>query len=254
MPNSVVYNMDCLLAMREMPDKAFELAIVDPPYGIGAGATSFKNGTSTSAKSYYRDDDWDTELPTAEYFQELRRVSQNQIIWGGNYFLDELGKCRAYLIWDKTIHGNSYADCELAWTSFDAVARIWRRNICEVNADGRIHPTQKPVALYKWLLQNYAKQGDKILDTHLGSGSSRIAAYDLGFDFTGTSWILTIGQHKRLDSQTTRHRERYSHPNPSKSYRNRYSDNFFHFFSIICLQTVDRRLQICDSLAIKAVN
>ena len=168
-----------------MSDNAFDLAIVDPPYGIGAGGKGFINGTSATTKSYYKEVDWDIAPPPKEYFAELRRVSKHQIIWGGNYFLDHLGKCRAFIIWDKTIHGNSYADCEMAWTSMDRVARIFRQNICEVNLDGRIHPTQKSVSLYKWLLQNYAKEGDTILDTHLGSGSSRIAAYDLGFDFTG---------------------------------------------------------------------
>lgn len=184
-PSSITVNQDCLEAMKATPDNFYSLAIVDPPYGIGAGGKGFINGTSATTKSYYKEVDWDIAPPPKEYFVELRRVSKHQIIWGGNYFLDHLGKCRAFIIWDKTIHGNSYADCEMAWTSMDRVARIFRQNICEVNLDGRIHPTQKSVSLYKWLLQNYAKSGDTILDTHLGSGSSRIAAYDLGFDFTG---------------------------------------------------------------------
>ena len=183
---SLVRNIDCMVGMAEFPDKFFDLAIVDPPYGIGAGSVSFKNGTSKSKKEYYRISDWDINKPTHSYFIELFRVSKNQIIWGGNYF-PQLWKsvCRGFIFWDKTIHGNSYADGELAWTSFDVPARYLRENIAQTNIEGRIHPTQKSIKLYKWLLTNYAKPGDKILDTHLGSGSSRIAAHDLGFDFWG---------------------------------------------------------------------
>lgn len=128
---------------------------------------------------------WDDAPPTADYFGELCRVSKHQIIWGGNYF--ELPPTKSWIFWDKDVpRGVSFADGELAWTSYD-------KTLCKVlipysgfrGSEGRIHPTQKPVALYKWLLGKYAKQGDKILDTHLGSGSSRIAAHDMGFDFTG---------------------------------------------------------------------
>jgi site-specific DNA-methyltransferase (adenine-specific) len=183
--NATLYLADCMDFMRGLPDDAFELAIVDPQYGIGAGGTDFKNGTSKSEKSYYKDDNWDTERPPLEYFKELRRVSVNQIIWGGNYFSDLLPPFRCFISWDKTIHGNSYSDCELAWTSFDRVARYYRENIAQTNVEGRIHPTQKSIKLYEWLLNNYAKSGDKILDTHLGSGSSAIAANRLGFEFFG---------------------------------------------------------------------
>ena len=181
---NVAYNRDCLEAMKEMDDNAFELAIVDPPYGIGAGSERFANGNTRHPKTFYRATDWDIK-PDAEYFAELRRVSKNQIIFGGNYFNEFLPSSRGFLIWDKTIYGNTYADCEFAWTSFDASARMFRMNICEITLEGRIHPTQKPVKFYCWILSQYAKQGDRILDTHLGSGSSRIACYDLGFDFTG---------------------------------------------------------------------
>jgi site-specific DNA-methyltransferase (adenine-specific) len=179
------YNEDCLEAMKSIPDKYFDLAIVDPPYGIGAGSVKFINGTSKSEKPYYRQSDWDTKPPSKEYFDELKRVSKNQIIWGGNYFAEHLGNFRCFIFWDKTIHGNSYADGELAWTSFDKVARYYRKNIVEVTRDGRIHPTQKPVSLYAWILNNYAKEGDKILDTHVGSASSLIACHELGYDFIG---------------------------------------------------------------------
>ena len=183
---SEVYNKDCVAGMREYPDKYFDLAIVDPPYGIGAGSVNFKNGTSKTAKDYYKINDWDLNIPDAEYFLELFRVSKNQIIWGGNYMTDHLPPSRCWIFWDKTIHGNSYADGELAWTSFDKVIRYYRQNICQIEVEGfRIHPTQKAIKLYDWILLNYAKEGDKILDTHLGSGSSRIAAYRNGFHFVG---------------------------------------------------------------------
>ena len=171
-------------AMKEMEDNQFDLAIVDPPYGIGAGGEKFKNGTSKTEKKYYKKNDWDIK-PKKEYFIELKRVSKNQIIWGGNYFVEHLTNFRCFIFWDKTIHGNSYADGELAWTSFDQVARYYRKNISQVTIEGRMHPTQKPVTLYEWLLMNYAKEGDKILDTHLGSGSIAIACHNLGFDLTG---------------------------------------------------------------------
>ena len=178
-----LHNLDCMTYMATLPDKAFDLAIVDPPYGIGAGGKSFMNGASKTAHQYTRDLSWDSEPPTEEYFSELRRISNEQIIFGGNYF--SLPPSRCFLIWDKTIHGNSYADCEMMWTSFDAVARIYRKNMVEITLDGRIHPTQKPVKLYEWLLTNYAKPGQRILDTHLGSGSSAIACNNLGFELTG---------------------------------------------------------------------
>lgn len=183
--NIQLFNMDCMEAMKQMPDKSFDLAIVDPPYGIGAGGVDFINGTSKTEKKYYKVNDWDKKRPEPEYFEELKRVSKNQIVFGGNYFADCLGAFRCFVFWDKTIHGNSYADGELCWTSFDQVARYYRKNIAQVNSEGRIHPTQKPETLYAYLLRHYAKPGDKILDTHLGSGSIAIACYDMGFDLTG---------------------------------------------------------------------
>ena len=172
---SEVTNEDCMEGMARYPDKYFDLAIVDPPYGIGieTSGTHFKKNKAKG---------WDNQTPNKDYFKELFRVSKNQIIWGGNYFFDELGNTKTFLIWDKKIAEEmSFAMCELAWTSFKNGAKIFKQTATQIE---RIHPTQKPVALYKWLLSNYAKQGDKILDTHLGSGSSRIAAYEMGFDFT----------------------------------------------------------------------
>ena len=172
-------NCNCMEYMKTLPDKAFDLCICDPPYGIG---DKFKGGASGKMNfNEIVNKAWDT-APSADYFKELFRISENQIIWGGNYF--DLPPTRCFITWDKGISEDfSLAMAELAWTSFDKLAKIFR--LC-VPKDGlRIHPTQKPVALYEWLLTHYAKPGDKILDTHLGSGSSRIAAYNLGFDFVG---------------------------------------------------------------------
>ena len=182
---SVVYNEDCVEGLKRFSDNYFDLAIVDPPYGIGASSVKFINGTSKTVKPYYKENCWDTERPTEQYFNELKRVSKNQIVWGGNYFADYLGAFRCFICWDKTIHGNSYADCELAWTSFDKVARYYRKNIAQVNSEGRIHPTQKPITLYDFVLKEFAEEGNLILDTHVGSGSSRIACAKAGLNFTG---------------------------------------------------------------------
>lgn len=174
--NIKLYNADCMEVMKDIPDKFFELAITDIPYGLGDKLTQ----GGTWANKYKKGDaSWDI-LPSKEYFEELFRVSQNQIIWGGNYA--SLPASRCFLIWDKIAHMDTMADCEFAWTSFDKNAKIFRhvRNTYEK----RIHITQKPVALYKWLLTNYAKQGDKILDTHFGSLSIGIACHDLGFELT----------------------------------------------------------------------
>lgn len=173
---SIVQNMDCMEFMKGYPDKFFELAIVDPPYGIDIN----KSGRLVKEKGWdYKA--WDQGTPDETYFTELKRVSKNQIIWGGNYF--PLSPTKCFLIWDKQQpEGVSFASCEFAWTSFDSVAKTFYKR---PQGDIRIHPTQKPIELYKWLLNCYAKQGDKILDTHLGSGSSRIAAYIMGFNFYG---------------------------------------------------------------------
>jgi site-specific DNA-methyltransferase (adenine-specific) len=192
--NSVVHNSDCLEAMRAMPDNAFDLAIVDVPYGIGISFNDNAGGQTASrkwgnpTKKAYKTGDWDADAPSCEYFAELMRVSRNQIIWGANHFIDRMPYgSPAWIVWDKQTNG-TLADCELAWTSFKTAIRmasfLWN-GFARCEQVERIHIAQKPVALYKWLLQNYAKPGDTILDTHLGSGSSRIAAYDLGFDFVG---------------------------------------------------------------------
>lgn len=194
---SETYNQDCMEAMAEMPDKAFDLAIVDPPYGIGVESWDFTkpNRPELSERiragyQKYVSKVWDSAIPLQEFFTELLRISENQIIWGGNYFTDLLPTSRGWAYWNKGMDyamSTNFSHGELAWTSFDKRLLSFTVSPKSETSGGkyRIHPTQKPVALYKWLLQNYAKPGDKILDTHLGSGSSRIAAYDLGFDFVG---------------------------------------------------------------------
>jgi len=178
--NSTAENIDCMIGMSRYPDKYFELAIVDPPYGLdkrlSSGGGQHKN---SKFRLQYLNQKWDVK-PNAEYFNELFRVSKNQIIWGGNYF--ELPATRGVCAWDKKQMMPTFSRWEYAWTSFDCPAKMFECSEIDIN---KFHPTQKPVKLYKWLLDKYAKQGDKILDTHLGSGSSRIACYDYGFDFIG---------------------------------------------------------------------
>jgi site-specific DNA-methyltransferase (adenine-specific) len=171
-----VTNEDNMALMSRYTDNYFDLAIVDPPYGIDieTSGTYFKQ---------FETKGWDTAIPSKEYFDELKRVSKNQIVWGGNYFLEYLGSTKCFLIWDKMIgEGMSFADAELAWCSFKKPTRI--KKLLSRNPQGKIHPTQKPEALYDWILDKYAKQGDKILDTHLGSGSIAIACHDYGFELT----------------------------------------------------------------------
>jgi site-specific DNA-methyltransferase (adenine-specific) len=167
---------DCMALMARYPDKYFDLAIVDPPYGIDINSSGRLGHYGGKGKT------WDAQIPSATYFDELRRVARHQIIWGGNYF--PLPPSRCFLIWDKQQpEGVSFADSEFAWTSFDASAKTFRMR--PQNADPeRIHPTQKPVALYRWMLENYAKPGMKLLDTHLGSGSHAIAAHYFGAHLT----------------------------------------------------------------------
>ena len=193
------FNMDCMKAMKQMKDNEYDLAIVDPVYGgvtKGGYMTNRadghdKRGNVIKAKEYHLSL-WEQEKTGIEYFKQLLRVSKNQIVWGGNYFAVEIGKdSQCWIVWDKDNGNSGYADFEIAWTSFNLASRMfkfrWNGMLQQdmKNKEDRIHPTQKPVALYKWILTNYAKPGWKILDTHLGSGSSRIAAYDMGFDFVG---------------------------------------------------------------------
>jgi len=176
-PTIQLLNMDCMEYMATLPDKAFDLAIVDPPYGLPADSMNGRG--KMRDRAILMDTSWDV-APNAAYFEELRRISLNQIIWGGNYFI--LPPTRGIIAWDKVQPWPNFSAWEMAWTSFNEVARLFKFD----NRTGdKIHPTQKPVKLYEWLLTNYAKQGQRILDTHLGSGSSAIAAYNLKFQFVG---------------------------------------------------------------------
>lgn len=172
-----ITNEDNMIMMARYPDKYFDLAIVDPPYGISV--TSMNMGGRKTVKPN-RGKDWDSAVPSFEYFEELFRVSKNQIIWGGNYF--DLPPSQYFSIWDKaeSMYGRDFAECEFAWVRHGGT-RIFKLSPNQLD---RIHPTQKPVKLYMWILDKYAKPGYKILDTHLGSGSIAIACHDYGFDLT----------------------------------------------------------------------
>lgn len=181
-----ITNEDNMLLMARYPDNYFDLAIVDPPYGINLANMNMGLGNTPKASKVknrkWKSKDWDNEIPSDEYFKELFRVSKNQIIWGGNYF--NLGICNKFIIWDKEIpEGLSFSDCEYAWTSFSGANKIFRYS-AYLNKSEKFHPTQKPPQLYKWILDKYAKEGDKILDTHLGSGSIAIACHDYKFELT----------------------------------------------------------------------
>ena len=181
-----ITNEDNMERMKRFPDNHFDFAIVDPPYGIDAvnSLNTVTGGKKHTAK------DWDKETPTKEYFDELFRVSKNQIIWGANYFMDKMPlPTKCWVVWDKNNGESSFADGELAWTSFDKNVSIIKSHWCGSAAkwetgQNKIHPTQKPEKLYRWLLEKYAEKGNKILDTHLGSGSIAIACHDYGFELT----------------------------------------------------------------------
>lgn len=188
-----ITNEDNMELMARYPDNYFDLAIVDPPYGIGFGEFNRTNKTSQGDRvkaNKYKQSNWDDSIPSDEYFNELIRVSKNQIVWGGNYFpLLWINGCKGFIFWHKGNPVPNFADGELAWTSFNKVAkqfdfRYYGGLQGKTSAEDKIHPTQKPKELYKWLLDNYAKPNDKILDTHLGSGSIAIACHDYGFELT----------------------------------------------------------------------
>lgn len=193
--NVLLINADCMEVMKHIRDDEFQLSCVDPPYGIDAANTfsgeKRKSGKGAAMKSAFDKKDWDLGIPDKAYFDELMRVSKNQIVWGANYMSHLLPPSMGWVVWDKDNGTTKFSDCELAFTSFDSALRkftyTWNGMLQGdmKNKETRIHPTQKPVKLYQWLLSNYAKEGDRILDTHLGSGSSAIAAHYAGFEFVG---------------------------------------------------------------------
>ena len=212
-----VTNEDNMVLMARYPDNYFDLAIVDPPYGIGAGKMQLGTGKK---RQFKQNKNWDSKTPQQNYFDELKRISKNQIIWGGNYFTEFLKPSRCWIFWDKMTDGfsESYASGELAYCSFDGLLKQFtykqqgnyvgfENNITTISSNAnlkKIHPTQKPVALYKWLLDKYAQQGDKILDTHLGSGSIAIACHELRFELTACELDAEYYEaaHKRFQQQT----------------------------------------------------
>lgn len=214
-PCNVVYHEDCMEGLKRFPDNYFDLAVVDPPYGIGIHKMNYTqslNGGVAKRRDYSSVTDWDANVPTPEYFLELKRVSKNQIIWGGNYF--DLPATKSWIVWDKRTeakYSNDFADGELAWTSFDIPLKIFRwlwSGMMQQNMkhkQERIHPTEKPVQLYEWIFQNYTSDGYLILDTHLGSGSSRIAAHKAGLSFVGfeTNNKYYNDQEKRFKTFTS---------------------------------------------------
>jgi site-specific DNA-methyltransferase (adenine-specific) len=176
-----IHNQDCLEAMKLMQDNQFDLAIVDPPYGIGESNKKQRTRKKHVNRVVHKAKEWDNEIPSSEYFKELKRVSKNQIVWGANYMVKYLKPSMGWIFWEKKI-GGDFSDGELAYTSFNRALKMFTK---WSGGNNKIHPTQKPIALYEWLLMNYAKEGDKILDTHLGSGSIAIACHNLGYDLTG---------------------------------------------------------------------
>lgn len=229
MPISVTYNEDCLLAMRRMPDKCFELAVVDPPYYNNAYSIITPGGnlsTTGIERKKYKMPHW--EPPTSEYFNELFRVSKEQIIFGVNYYPYVMPGC-GRIVWDKVKdNGTNFSDCEIAYCSMIKhvvmFRFMWNGMLQGSDQDGtrangnkslnevRIHPTQKPVALYRWIFLKFAKQGDRVLDTHLGSASSRIAAYEAGLDFTGYEidrdyFVAAEDRFERFAAQTSLFRQ-----------------------------------------------
>lgn len=203
--------------MREAPDNHWDLAIVDPPYGIGISGQKESKAGKKSDRKHHEEKGWDKAIPSAEYFRELKRVSKHQIIWGANYFVEHLiHGSKGWIVWDKGQHGLTMSDCELAYSSFDRATRVKSINRVELLKDGTIHPTQKPLALYKWLLANYAKNGDRILDTHMGSGSIAISCHYAGHHLTACEidpdyYAAAV---ERIDRETAQ-RDLFSENQPS---------------------------------------
>ena len=180
-----ITNEDNMELMSRYDDNYFDLAIVDPPYGIGISGQKKQKKGKKSDRKHHKEKGWDNEIPSEKYFKELFRISKNQIIWGANYFVKYLNKgTKGWLVWFKGQIGLTMSDCELAYSSFNRPTRVVNINRVDLLKQNTIHPTEKPVRLYQWVLDNYAKEGDKILDTHLGSGSIAIACHNLGFDLT----------------------------------------------------------------------
>jgi site-specific DNA-methyltransferase (adenine-specific) len=190
-PFGELWNIDCLEFLKVMPDKCFDLCLTDPPYGIGEANNDNKSRSCIAQSKDYGKADWDNKIPSKEYFDEIIRVSKNQIIFGGNYFIENLKNSSCWIVWDKDNGNNDFADCELAWTSFKSAVRKfkWRwQGMLQENMkqkDFRYHPTQKPLELMRWCVENYSKSTDTILDCFAGSGTTLRACKDLGRKWVG---------------------------------------------------------------------
>ena len=214
--NATLYNCDSMELMKQYPNKHFDLAIVDPPYGININNQSQGKGGGIAKKIEYAKKDCDKYAPDTDYFNELKRISKNQIIWGANHFIENIPNANSscWVVWDKVNGATDFSDSELAYTSFKTAVRNFRFQWAGMlqgdmkNKEQRIHPTQKPVKLYQWLLDNYAKEGDKILDTHLGSGSIAIACNDMGYELIGceldTDYFNAACERIKRESQQER--------------------------------------------------
>ena len=180
-----ITNEDNMALMSRYEDNHFDLAIVDPPYGLNIDGQKENKKGKKSDRKFHKKKQWDIEIPNKQYFIELQRISKNQIIWGANYFVEHLDKgTKGWVVWFKGQMGLTMSDCELAYSSFEKATRCVNINRCDLRIQKTIHPTEKPIRLYQWLLDNYAKENDKILDTHLGSGSIALACHNLGFELT----------------------------------------------------------------------
>ena len=214
--NMTIHNADCMQIMKRYPDNYFDLAVVDPPYGIDAANTltgpSRKSGNGASYKTEYKKKDWDLTVPNQNYFTELFRVSKNQVVWGANYMSNFLSGSMGWIVWDKDNGTTNFSDAELAYTSFNKALRLFKytwNGMLQAdmkNKEKRIHPTQKPVNLYNWIYKNYAESGQKILDTHGGSFSNAIAAHYAGMEFVGVEldedyYLAAIERIKKETSQ-----------------------------------------------------
>src|SRR5699024_2021510 len=208
-----IYNMDCLEGMKNIPDKSVDLVVTDPPYGINISKTGKVGGGKLAKVKYYGVKDWDKKIPNKRVFEEIFRISKNQVIFGGNYFIEYLYNSNCGIVWDKNNSGN-FADCELAWTRFDTAVRkskyTWNGFIQEnmKNKEERIHPTQKPAPLFEWIVKNYSEEGQTILDPFMGSGTTAIACHRLqrnfiGFELDKEYHKLATERYEKEKSQST---------------------------------------------------
>ena len=191
-----IYNENCLETMSRMEDNSIDLVLTDPPYGIGEAKKNHKSRGKLAVAKDYGSHNWDNEIPSAEIFKEIFRISKNQIIFGGNYFVEHLKNSSCWIVWDKDNGSSDFADCELAWTSFKSATRLkkhrWAGMLQEdmSNKEYRFHPTQKPLPLFKWILNSYAKPGQLVYDPFLGSGTTAVACKDLGMNYIGSELSL----------------------------------------------------------------